>query len=145
MTQMRDLGRAGHRPARMRSGAGRGFSRGPRSQRPRSATAFLLHLRYLRVHLRPMAFEPLLIQRSNPAVAGGYQRTGVFLIRSVTDQKIIEKSQNRLPARRMAAGIVSTQARARLRTVAICRPEPLAAIVPATPDDKTCVVETGKP
>ena len=29
--------------------------------------------------------------------------------------------------------------------VAICRPEPLAAIVPATPDDSTCVVETGRP
>ncbi|MEH1782598.1 MAG: hypothetical protein V7K67_33685 [Nostoc sp.] len=26
-----------------------------------------------------------------------------------------------------------------------CRPEPLAAIVPATPDDNTCVVLTGSP
>ena len=32
-----------------------------------------------------------------------------------------------------------------LRMVAICRPEPLAAIVPATPDDSTCVVDTGRP
>ena len=32
-----------------------------------------------------------------------------------------------------------------LRMVAICRPEPLAAIAPATPDDSTCVVETGRP
>ena len=45
----------------------------------------------------------------------------------------------------MAAGKVSTQAISRLRTVAICRPEPLAAMVPATPDDKMCVVETGNP
>src|SRR5262245_35529213 len=40
-------------------------------------------------------------------------------------------------------GSVSTQAIKRLRTVAICRPDPLAAIVPATPDDRTC--ETGSP
>jgi hypothetical protein len=32
-----------------------------------------------------------------------------------------------------------------LRTVDHCRPERLAAIVPATPDDSTCVVETGRP
>jgi hypothetical protein len=30
-------------------------------------------------------------------------------------------------------------------TGAHCSPEPLAAIVPATPDDNTCVVETGSP
>jgi hypothetical protein len=30
-------------------------------------------------------------------------------------------------------------------TVAICRPEPLAAVVPATPEDGTWVVETGRP
>ena len=29
--------------------------------------------------------------------------------------------------------------------VDICTPEPLAAIVPATPEERTCVVETGKP
>ena len=40
----------------------------------------------------------------------------------------------------IAAGSVSTQAISTLRTVAICRPEPLAAIVPATLDDNTCVV-----
>src|SRR5262249_31353794 len=45
----------------------------------------------------------------------------------------------------MAAGSVSTHAINRLRTVAHCSPEPLAAIVPATPDDNTCVVETGSP
>jgi hypothetical protein len=45
----------------------------------------------------------------------------------------------------IAAGSVSTQARAMLRTVDHCIPEPLATIVPATPDDRTCVVDTGKP
>jgi hypothetical protein len=30
-------------------------------------------------------------------------------------------------------------------TVLHCRPAPLAAMVPATPLDSTCVVETGKP
>jgi len=43
------------------------------------------------------------------------------------------------------AGRVSTQASSMLRTVDHCRPEPLAAIVPATPDDNTCVVDTGRP
>ncbi len=43
------------------------------------------------------------------------------------------------------AGSVNTHAISRLRTVDHCRPDPLAAIVPATPDDNTCVVETGSP
>src|SRR4030095_2833722 len=51
----------------------------------------------------------------------------------------------RLPDKTIEAGKVSTQARIRLRTVPRCRPEPLAAIVPATPEDRTCVVLTGKP
>jgi hypothetical protein len=45
----------------------------------------------------------------------------------------------------MAAGRVNTQADAMLRIVLHCRPEPFAAIVPATPLDSTWVVETGKP
>src|SRR3981081_3096704 len=44
----------------------------------------------------------------------------------------------------MAAGSVRTHAITILRIVAICSPEPLAAIAPATPDDSTCVVETGR-
>ena len=43
----------------------------------------------------------------------------------------------------MAAGKVSTHASNRLRTVLICKPDELAIIVPATPEDKTCVVLTG--
>jgi hypothetical protein len=45
----------------------------------------------------------------------------------------------------IAAGSVSTHAKAMLRTVASCSPEPFAAMVPAMPEDRTCVVETGKP
>jgi len=45
----------------------------------------------------------------------------------------------------IAAGRVSTQARAILRTVLAWIPVPLAAIVPATPEETTCVVLTGKP
>ena len=43
-------------------------------------------------------------------------------------------SAKRLPDNMIAAGKVSTQAKARLFTVPHCRPEPLAAIVPATPE-----------
>src|SRR5260370_448464 len=42
-------------------------------------------------------------------------------------------------------GRVSTQAINRLRTVAHCKPDLFATIVPATPDDSTCVVLTGNP
>ena len=45
----------------------------------------------------------------------------------------------------IAAGSVSTHAMSRLRTVDICSPDRFAAIVPATPDDSTCVVDTGSP
>jgi len=49
------------------------------------------------------------------------------------------------PDNMIAAGRVSTQAITMLRMVAICSPAPLAAIAPATPDDSTWVVETGRP
>jgi hypothetical protein len=32
-----------------------------------------------------------------------------------------------------------------LRSVDICRPDPFAAMVPATPDESTWVVDTGSP
>lgn len=50
-----------------------------------------------------------------------------------------------VPDSAIAAGRVSTQASAILRTVDHCRPEPFAAIVPAMPDDSTWVVDTGRP
>ena len=45
----------------------------------------------------------------------------------------------------MQTGRVSTQAMRILRTVAICSPELLAAMVPATPEESTWVVLTGRP
>ena len=54
-----------------------------------------------------------------------------------------EKIKYRVPDNAIAAGSVSTQASAMLRTVDHCRPEPFAAIVPAMPDDSTWVVDTG--
>ena len=54
------------------------------------------------------------------------------------------KAQNSVPDSMMDMGRVSTQAIIKLRTVPHCRPVPFAAIVPATPEDSTCVVLTGK-
>ena len=45
----------------------------------------------------------------------------------------------------IAAGRVRIQASAMLRMVDHCRPEPLAAMVPAMPEESTWVVETGSP
>jgi hypothetical protein len=45
----------------------------------------------------------------------------------------------------MAAGSVSTHASAMFLIVLHCSPDPFAAIAPATPLDRTCVVDTGSP
>ena len=45
----------------------------------------------------------------------------------------------------IAAGKVRIQASAMLRIVDHCSPDPLAAMVPAMPEDSTWVVETGRP
>ena len=47
--------------------------------------------------------------------------------------------------RNIHAGKVSTHANMILRNVARWRPERFAAIVPATPEERTCVVLTGNP
>ncbi|SAK54713.1 hypothetical protein AWB78_01410 [Caballeronia calidae] len=60
-------------------------------------------------------------------------------------QKMLRNTQNNRPASAIDTGSVRIHASARLRTVRHCRPEPFAAIVPATPDDSTCVVLTGRP
>ncbi len=60
-------------------------------------------------------------------------------------QNTWRRMKNSVPAMRIAAGSVVTQASAMLRTVDICRPEPFAAMVPATPEDRMWVVETGRP
>jgi len=57
--------------------------------------------------------------------------------RQLETQKAFLNPQNKNPASIIEAGSVSTQASARLRTVAHCSPEPFAAIVPAIPDDNT--------
>src|SRR3982750_4427023 len=72
-------------------------------------------------------------------------RAGSLLQGIFVRQKIWVNSQYRLPDSRIAAGSVSTHAINRLRMVFICNPPPLATMVPATPDDNTCVVDTGKP
>jgi hypothetical protein len=53
--------------------------------------------------------------------------------------------QNSTAASPIDAGSVSTQAISKLRSVAICKPDLFAHMVPATPDDKTWVVLTGNP
>ena len=58
---------------------------------------------------------------------------------------MVLKSQNRPPDRSAATGRVKTQASAISRNVDICSPLLFAAMVPATPEDSTCVVLTGKP
>ena len=50
-----------------------------------------------------------------------------------------------MPEITIAAGSVSIQTSAILRTVESCNPEPLAAMVAAMPEDNTWVVETGNP
>jgi hypothetical protein len=60
-------------------------------------------------------------------------------------QKIRLNTRYNSPDNSIAAGSVRTQARAIFRKVCSCNPEPFAAIVPATPDDSTWVVDTGNP
>jgi hypothetical protein len=55
------------------------------------------------------------------------------------------KSQKRPPESSAAAGKVKIQAIAMSRIVESCRPLLFAAIVPATPEESTCVVLTGRP
>jgi hypothetical protein len=45
----------------------------------------------------------------------------------------------------IAAGSVNTHANAMFLKVDTCSPDPLAVMVPATPDESTWVVDTGKP
>src|ERR1039458_9853133 len=61
------------------------------------------------------------------------------------NQSILENSKYSTPESIIAAGNVSTQASAMLRIVDHCNPDPLAAMVPAIPDESTWVVETGNP
>src|SRR6202789_1350251 len=58
---------------------------------------------------------------------------------------MVLKSQNSAPESTAATGNVKTHARAISRRVDTCSPLLSPAIVPATPDDSTCVVLTGNP
>src|SRR5690349_15474366 len=55
-----------------------------------------------------------------------------------------EASQNNPADRATVAGRVNTQASRMVLTVPPCRPLLLATMVPATPEDSTWVVETGR-
>src|SRR5579859_3203620 len=66
-------------------------------------------------------------------------------LRATVAQNTWRNRKNSVPDSRIEAGSVSTQARIMLRIVSHCRPEPFAAMVPATPDDSTWVVLTGRP
>src|SRR5690606_19882667 len=55
-----------------------------------------------------------------------------------------DASQNRPADRATVAGRVRTQASRMVLTVPPCRPLLLATMVPATPEDRTWVVETGR-
>ena len=60
-------------------------------------------------------------------------------------QNVLRNSQNNEPDNSIATGSVNTHASAKFRTVDHWMPEWLAAIVPAMPEESTCVVLTGSP
>ena len=64
-------------------------------------------------------------------MSGGYQASA------------LDASQNNVADSAMVAGKVNTQAIRMVLIVPPCRPLLFATMVPATPDDKMCVVETG--
>src|SRR5882724_3905242 len=56
------------------------------------------------------------------------------------------RTKAKIPApSKTVTGRVKTQAINKFRRVAFCKPDLFAAIAPATPDDRTCVVLTGNP
>jgi hypothetical protein len=69
--------------------------------------------------------------------AGSPHRTHIFVMAT--------NSTYSPPDSAIATGSVNTHASAMLMTVRPCRPAPLATEAPATPDDRICVVETGRP
>src|SRR5262245_58976718 len=70
-------------------------------------------------------------------------RTLATLLISFIERRAV--MENKVPERSMVTGRVNTQAIAMARIVFSCNPEWLAAMVPATPEDNTWVVLTGKP
>ena len=76
--------------------------------------------------------RPLVVLRKNETVT----------IQLTTSARKITK---RIPDNSMVAGKVRNQASSKLRTVPNWMPDRSAAMVPATPEAKTCVVLTGRP
>ena len=74
-------------------------------------------------------------EKADPTGKNGH-RSARFLVFAGYQNSLVN-NQYKLPDSRMAAGKVRTQASARLRRVRSCRPEPLAVMLPATPDDST--------
>ena len=64
---------------------------------------------------------------------------------SILGRDSVPAARYEMAASAIETGKVRIQASARLRTVRHCSPEPFAAIVPATPEDSTWVVLTGRP
>jgi hypothetical protein len=73
---------------------------------------------------------------------GSFERRSCFASRYFAS---VRKIMNNTPERAAAAGSVKTHAIAMLRTVLSCSQLLFAIMVPATPDESTCVVETGNP
>ena len=78
---------------------------------------------------------------SGAAYPGTYAALGCGMVGNYAENQEIHTGHE-WPATQ-AAGKVSTHAIAMPRTVLHCRPAPLAAMVPATPDESTWVVDTG--
>src|SRR5271168_1830174 len=70
---------------------------------------------------------------------------GVPGVEEHSSQKNMRNNRKMPAASTIDTGSVNTQAIKMLLIVDICSPVLFAAIVPATPDDSTCVVLTGMP
>ncbi len=94
------------------------------------------------------AFSPLsLWERARVRVFGHKKGTTLgaclLMLPGGYQASALEASQNSVADRAMVAGKVRTQAIRMVLIVPPCRPLLFATIVPATPDDKICVVDTG--
>ena len=75
----------------------------------------------------------------------GTAREGrTFFCSTQNQARALEASQNSVADSAMVAGKVSTHAIRMVLIVPPCRPLLLATMVPATPDDRMCVVDTGR-
>ena len=89
--------------------------------------------------------RPLAAQRTRFLAALGMTRPVLMTNSYVTLPIQPLNIQNSREASPIDAGSVRTQAISKFRIVDHCRPDLFAHMVPATPEDKTCVVLTGNP